>query len=74
MYERGDAMLNITDLKKCYGEKTVLSHINLEMSDPSKVYMLTGGSGSGKTTLFNIIFGLDQDYSGSYKLFGKEAS
>lgn len=34
--------------------------------------MLLGHSGSGKTTLLNILAGLDAEYSGSVKLFGRE--
>lgn len=71
-------MITIRNLTKKYKSKSknklIFDHMSLDIDDPSKIYSLVGESGSGKTTLFNILFGLDKDYSGSYRLFGKEAS
>lgn len=64
-------MIEIRHLNKKYRNKGVLSNATLKMSDPSDIYALVGESGAGKTTLFNILFGLDPDYSGTYYLFGK---
>ncbi|MFD2046625.1 ATP-binding cassette domain-containing protein [Ornithinibacillus salinisoli] len=66
-------MLDLRNLTKSFGDKIVLNDINLQLTNPSSLYVLTGESGSGKTTLFNILFGLDNDYQGSYKLFGKDS-
>ncbi|WP_047980674.1 ABC transporter ATP-binding protein/permease [Ornithinibacillus contaminans] len=66
-------MLDLRNLTKSFGDKIVLNDINLQLTNPSSLYVLTGESGSGKTTLFNILFGLDNDYQGSYKLFEKDS-
>lgn len=66
-------MIKLEKIKKSYGDKLVLNDINISLDDQSKIYALIGESGSGKTTLFNILFGLDQQYEGSYLLFGKDA-
>ena len=66
-------MIELQNLSKAYGEKVILTNINLQMDDPSKIYALIGESGSGKTTLFNILMGFDSDYTGAYTLFGNNA-
>lgn len=66
-------MIKIRNLTKKYKNKIIFDHMSISINDSSKIYSLIGESGSGKTTLFNILFGLDKDYSGSYQLFGKEA-
>ena len=67
-------MIKIRNLTKKYKQKIIFDHISLSLEDSSKIYSLIGESGSGKTTLFNILFGLDRDYSGIYQLFGRDAS
>lgn len=66
-------MIKIHNLNKRYKKKVIFENASLSIENPELVYALLGESGSGKTTLFNIIFGLDTDYSGSYKLFDKDA-
>lgn len=66
-------MLNLSNLTKKYDNKVVLNDVSFQLTNPSDLYVLTGESGSGKTTLFNIIFGLDNDYQGTYKLFGTDS-
>lgn len=68
-----DTMLDLRNLTKSFGDKIVLNDISLQLTSPSSLYVLTGESGSGKTTLFNILFGLDTDYQGTYELFGKDS-
>lgn len=65
-------MLDLRNLTKSFGDKVILNDVNLQLTNPSSLYVLTGESGSGKTTLFNILFGLDNDYQGTYKIFGKD--
>lgn len=67
-------MIQLTHLIKKYNNKLILDDVSMQLTDPSKIYSLIGESGSGKTTLFNILFGLDKDYQGTYQLFGKDAS
>ncbi|WP_179128505.1 ATP-binding cassette domain-containing protein [Marinilactibacillus piezotolerans] len=66
-------MLKISNLTKTFGKKTILDNVSLQLNNPDHLHVLTGESGSGKTTLFNIIFGLDNDYEGTYELFGVDS-
>jgi len=66
-------MLSLTNLSKKYKNKEIFDNVSIDFFDFSKIYCLFGESGSGKTTLFNIIFGLDQDYSGEYLYNGTDA-
>ena len=50
-------MIRITNLKKCYGERTVLDIPSLTVSDGETV-AFAGANGSGKTTLLRILAGL----------------
>ncbi|OGU96026.1 MAG: hypothetical protein A2475_01250 [Ignavibacteria bacterium RIFOXYC2_FULL_35_21] len=64
-------MLQIKNIKKAFGERTVLDSLNLEIIK-GKVYTLIGSNGSGKTTLFNIITGFIKPESGSVRFDGKK--
>ncbi len=55
-------MIQIKNLTKKYGQKTVLNTINVQF-DTGKVYGIVGENGAGKTTLFRCIAGLEK-YSG----------
>lgn len=54
----------IKDLRKAFGENTVLNGVDLTLKDHG-VYCLMGPSGTGKTTLLRILLGLEQPDSGS---------
>ncbi|MBR3574468.1 MAG: ATP-binding cassette domain-containing protein [Lachnospiraceae bacterium] len=56
--------LEINDIRKKYGKKTVLDGINLSADVGSCVGIL-GGNGCGKSTLLSIIAGLSRADSGS---------
>lgn len=56
--------LYINNLKKNYGEKTVLDIDELEI-EKGKITGIIGPNGSGKSTLLNIISGLDKEYQGN---------
>ena len=56
-------MIRVKDVRKRFGEKTVLKDINMNF-EPGKCNMLIGASGSGKTVLMNIISGLVEPDSG----------
>ncbi|MBR2590668.1 MAG: ATP-binding cassette domain-containing protein [Clostridia bacterium] len=49
-------MIEIQDLKKIYGERTVLSIPSLRFENGSSM-VLAGANGSGKTTLIKILAG-----------------
>jgi ATP-binding cassette subfamily B protein len=48
----------------------ILKNLSFTLQKQDKLG-ITGGIGSGKTTLLNLIAGLEQNYSGSIKLYGK---
>lgn len=56
-------MIRVNNLSKSYGDKQVLSNINLQF-ESGKVYGIVGENGSGKTTLFKCITGIEK-YNGS---------
>ena len=55
--------LDLRDLRKSFGERTVLDGIDLELREGEFVALL-GRSGSGKTTLLRIVAGLDEASGG----------
>ena len=55
--------LEIKNLTKRFGKKTIISEFSYHFSEKG-LYILRGKSGIGKTTLLRIIAGLDKDYSG----------
>ncbi len=63
--------LLVKDLVKNFGEKKVLSGIDLQVNKGESVVIL-GGSGSGKSVLIKIIATLIASTSGSIQVDGKE--
>lgn len=59
-------MIQLENIKKAYGNNVILKDINYNFTLNSCIYTITGKSGSGKTTLFNILFGIDQNFTGNY--------
>ncbi|MFM8464672.1 MAG: ATP-binding cassette domain-containing protein, partial [Burkholderiaceae bacterium] len=57
------------DLRKTYGTRTVLQHIDLQLQSGEYVAIM-GESGIGKSTLLNLIAGLDQADGGELKIDG----
>lgn len=49
--------LEVSELYKKYGEKTVVDHISFALSEPG-VYALLGTNGAGKTTSIRMILGM----------------
>ncbi len=49
--------LEIKDLQKKYGEKTVVDHLSFSLKEPG-VYALLGTNGAGKTTSIRMILGM----------------
>ncbi|MDR0744423.1 MAG: ATP-binding cassette domain-containing protein [Holosporales bacterium] len=66
-------IIEIKDLKKSFGNKTVLDGISLNISK-GESYVVIGGSGTGKSVLIKCIIRLLTYDSGSIKINGKEVS
>lgn len=63
--------LEIENVKKTYGDKTVLDISHLVIED-GKITGVTGSNGSGKSTLLNIIGGIDDNFAGKIKYNGQD--
>ena len=50
--------LEVKDLYKVYGEKTILNHLNFTVEN-GEFLSLLGPSGCGKTTLLRILVGIE---------------
>jgi ABC-type lipoprotein export system ATPase subunit len=66
-----DPLLQVTDLRKCYGDKVVLADVSLTL-EAHDVVCLIGSSGSGKSTLLNVIGMLDEPDEGEYHFNGED--
>ncbi|MDW7777243.1 MAG: ATP-binding cassette domain-containing protein [Methanosarcinales archaeon] len=62
-------LLEITGLRKTFGEKQVLRDINLEV-ERGEIFAMMGPSGTGKTTLLRILDLLEKPDTGHIKLDG----
>ena len=68
-----DALLEVTDLRKSYGDKVVLENIDLTIQ-PHDVICLIGSSGSGKSTLLRCLNLLEDVDDGVIEFEGREIS
>ena len=64
-------MLKVKNLNKSFGDKKVLTNINLQV-DKGDIFMITGESGVGKTTLIRCLCGLETYDSGEISFSNKE--
>lgn len=64
-------ILEISDLKKSYGEHNVLDNLSFSV-DEGEVLVILGPSGCGKSTLLRCINGLESIQSGVVSLEGEE--
>ncbi|HEX3930255.1 MAG TPA: amino acid ABC transporter ATP-binding protein [Nocardioides sp.] len=67
------ALLEVTGLRKCYGDKVVLHDIDLRV-DQHDVICLIGSSGSGKSTLLRCLNLLEDVDDGVIAFEGREIS
>ncbi len=63
-------LLQTTDLRRNYGDLSVLKGINLAI-EPGEVVSIVGASGAGKTTLLQILGTLDRPDSGQLHIAGQ---
>ncbi len=57
-------MIQLADLTKAFGERTLLDHVTWQIGDGDRVG-LCGPNGAGKTTLLKMLAGLDEPDSGA---------
>src|SRR5262245_4165000 len=57
-------MLQLQDVTKAFGEKTLLEHVTWQVGDRDRVG-LCGPNGAGKTTLLRMLAGIDEPDSGA---------
>ena len=63
-------IITVRQLSKQYGDKIVLSNINLDIY-PAQIIGYIGPNGAGKSTTVKILTGIIQDYGGEVTVFGK---
>lgn len=68
-----DVILEINDLRKSYGSKSVLNGVSFGVKR-GEIIGYIGPNGAGKSTTVKIMLGIDDDYSGQVKIFGKDIS
>lgn len=66
-------ILSIKNISKRFGEKEVLSNLNLTISEPC-IYDFVGKNGVGKTTTMKIILGFEKILSGEVSVYGEKVS
>lgn len=68
-----EVVIDISHVRKAFGEKEVLSDINMKLYRGENLVVL-GKSGQGKSVNIKLIVGMLRQDSGSLKVFGKEVS
>ncbi|MDE0743299.1 MAG: energy-dependent translational throttle protein EttA [Woeseiaceae bacterium] len=63
----GDLVIEITDLKKAFGEKLLIDSLSLQIP-PGGIVGIIGPNGAGKTTLFRMINGTETADAGNIRL------
>lgn len=64
-------MIEVTDIRKSFGDLEVLKGVNLSVKK-SEIVAIVGKSGAGKTTLLQIIGTLDTPDSGTVRIDGED--
>ena len=61
--------IEITNLKKCYGDKTAVNNISLQV-EKGTIFGLLGANGAGKSTTIECVLGTKKKDSGEVKILG----
>ena len=64
-------LLEISELRKCYGEVEALKGVSLSV-ERGEIFGLLGPNGAGKSTTINILLGLILADSGRIEVFGQD--
>jgi len=59
--------VRVRNLSKKFGDRTVISHLDLDI-EPGEFVVLLGASGCGKSTLLRILADLDREITGSVQV------
>jgi branched-chain amino acid transport system ATP-binding protein len=68
-----DTVLDVTDVSKRYGAKSVVDKVSLSVAT-GECLGIIGPNGAGKTTLFNLLDGSVQSDSGTVSVAGQDIS
>jgi len=71
MSTKGETIIEVTDLVRKFGDRTVLDNISFDVHR-GETLVIMGGSGCGKSTLLRHMIGSMKPTSGSVKLFGED--
>ncbi len=63
----GDVVLEVSDLKKGFGDKLLIDGLSFQLP-PGGIVGVIGPNGAGKTTMFRMITGVEQPDSGKIRL------
>ena len=66
-------VIKVCCLERCFGEKEVLNHIDLQIKE-GEIFGLLGPSGAGKTTLIKILTGQLNASDGTAEVFEKSCT
>lgn len=69
----GDSFIRLVEVMKRFGNRIVVDHVSLDVSE-GEVVALLGPSGSGKTTLLRLIAGLEVPDHGEVWIAGKRSA
>ena len=71
MNTNGETIIEVSDLVRKFGDRTVLDNISFDVYRGETVVIM-GGSGCGKSTLLRHMIGSMKPTSGTVKLFGED--
>ncbi|MDP7042106.1 MAG: ATP-binding cassette domain-containing protein, partial [Gammaproteobacteria bacterium] len=63
----GDLVIEITDLRKAFGERLLVEDLSLQIP-PGAIVGVIGPNGAGKTTLFRMLTGIEQPDGGEIRI------